>query len=49
MKNGGALERVLTDIAGLAPEKASVIARQVEEGDGKKVVDKSKDFRSFLK
>lgn len=49
MKNGGALERVLIDVAGLNPEKASTIAKQVEEGDGKKVVDKSKDFRSFLK
>ena len=49
VKNGGALERVLIEGAGLTPEKASVIAKQVEEGDGKKVVDKSKDFRSFLK
>lgn len=51
-RNGGALSEVLVNFAGLAPEKAAVIAKQVEDslqGGAKKVADKSSDFRSFLK
>lgn len=43
---------MLIETGALAPERAAAVAKQVEEAlqsDGKKVVDKSKDFRSFLK
>lgn len=48
----GNLERLLVEVGGLAEERAVAIGKQVEESkmsDGKKVADKSKDFRSFLK
>lgn len=50
-KTGGSLEQILVENAGIAAERAQGIVAQVDESlkDGAKKVDKSRDFRSFLK